>query len=58
MKGEIELINERCEIYAVHLPLKEQFVIFYDTYKYMPSVIVKLIVDNGLVGYGEAVPDD
>ncbi|EEL51264.1 MULTISPECIES: hypothetical protein [Bacillus cereus group] len=52
------MINERCEIYAVHLPLKEQFVIFYDTYKYMPSVIVKLIVDNGLVGYGEAVPDD
>lgn len=24
----------------------------------MPSVIVKLIADNGLVGYGEAVPDE
>lgn len=58
MKGEIELIIERCEIYAVHLPLKEPFVISYDTYKYMPSVIVKLIADNGLVGYGEAVPDE
>lgn len=58
MKGEVELIIERCEIYAVHLPLKEPFVISYDTYKYMPSVIVKLIADNGLVGYGEAVPDE
>lgn len=24
----------------------------------MPSVIVKLIADNGLLGYGEAVPDE
>lgn len=49
---------ERIEIHAVHLPLKEPFVISYETYKHMPSIIVKLIADNGLVGYGEAVPDE
>lgn len=49
---------ERCEIHATHLPLKEPFVISYETYKHMPSIIVKLIADNGMVGYGEAVPDE
>ncbi|WP_232696025.1 mandelate racemase/muconate lactonizing enzyme family protein [Brevibacillus daliensis] len=48
----------QCEIYAIHLPLKEPFVIAYETYKNMPSIIVKLTADNGLVGYGEAVPDE
>ncbi|MDF9762100.1 L-alanine-DL-glutamate epimerase-like enolase superfamily enzyme [Peribacillus simplex] len=52
------MLIERCEIHATHLPLKEPFVISYETYKHMPSVIVKLIADNGLVGYGEAVPDE
>jgi L-alanine-DL-glutamate epimerase-like enolase superfamily enzyme len=52
------LFIERCEIHATHLPLKEPFVISYETYKHMPSIIVKLIADNGMVGYGEAVPDE
>ena len=29
------------EIYAIHLPLYEPFVISYATYDYMPSIIVK-----------------
>lgn len=46
------------EIFAIHLPLHEPFVISYATYDYMPSIIVKLKTDNGHIGYGEAVADE
>ncbi|MCP1146435.1 dipeptide epimerase [Lysinibacillus endophyticus] len=52
------MIIKEFEIYAIHLPLKQPFIVSYATYNHMPSVIVKLIADNGLVGYGEAVPDE
>jgi L-alanine-DL-glutamate epimerase-like enolase superfamily enzyme len=52
------MMIEKFEVYAIHLSLKQPFVISYTTYEYMPSIIVKLIADNGLVGYGEAVPDE
>ena len=35
------------EIYAIHLPLYEPFVISYATYDYMPSIIVKITTDTG-----------
>lgn len=46
------------EIFAIHLPLVEPFVISYATYDYMPSIIVKMTTDSGHVGYGEAVADE
>ncbi|MEK4404425.1 dipeptide epimerase [Sporosarcina sp. FSL K6-6792] len=46
------------EIYAIHLPLYEPFIISYATYDYMPSIIVKITTDTGLVGYGEGVADE
>ncbi|MED4206700.1 mandelate racemase/muconate lactonizing enzyme family protein [Neobacillus mesonae] len=46
------------KIYAIRLPLFEPFVISYHTYPDMPSVIVKMVTDEGIVGYGEAVPDE
>lgn len=46
------------EIYAIHLPLHEPFIISYASYDYMPSVIVKMTTDTGHVGYGEGVADD
>ncbi|MBE1555589.1 mandelate racemase/muconate lactonizing enzyme family protein [Sporosarcina limicola] len=46
------------EIYAIHLPLYEPFIISYATYDYMPSIIVKIITDSGHVGYGEGVADE
>ena len=45
-------------LYAIHLPLHDPFVISYHTYDYMPSVIVKIETDEGIVGYGEAVADE
>ena len=49
---------QQIEIFAIRLPLEEPFVISYATYKDMPSIIVKMTTDTGVVGYGEAVADD
>ncbi|SNT51423.1 L-alanine-DL-glutamate epimerase [Bacillus sp. OK838] len=45
-------------LYAIHLPLKEPFVVSYHTYKFMPSILVKIETDEGIVGYGEGVADE
>lgn len=45
-------------LYAIHLPLKEPFVVSYHTYEFMPSIIVKIETDEGFVGYGEGVADE
>ena len=45
-------------LYAIHLPLHVPFVISYHTYDYMPSIIVKIETDEGIIGYGEAVADE
>ena len=49
---------KQLDIFAIDLPLIEPFVVSYDTYPSMPSIIVKLTTECGLVGWGEAVPDD
>lgn len=46
------------DLYAIHLPLHVPFVISYHSYQYMPSVIVKMETDEGIVGYGESVADE
>jgi Mandelate racemase / muconate lactonizing enzyme, N-terminal domain./Mandelate racemase / muconate lactonizing enzyme, C-terminal domain. len=46
------------EICAIKLPFIEPFVISYMSYETMPSIIVKITTDDGLVGYGEGVPDE
>lgn len=49
---------QQVEIFAIQLPLIDPFVISYATYDTMPSIILKMTTDNGIVGYGEAVPDE
>ncbi|MHA6259134.1 mandelate racemase/muconate lactonizing enzyme family protein [Sporosarcina sp. CAU 1771] len=46
------------ELFAIRLPLKEPFIISYTTYDDMPSIIVKMETDTGLIGYGEGTPDE
>ena len=48
----------KAHIHRVEFPLKEPFIISYATYPNMPAIIIKLETDTGLVGYGEAVPDE
>lgn len=48
----------KIEIYHIDLPLKEPFIISYHRYDTMPAVIVKLHTNDGIIGYGESVPDE
>ncbi|PES31534.1 mandelate racemase/muconate lactonizing enzyme family protein [Bacillus cereus] len=45
-------------LYAIRLPLRKPFVISYGSYSDMPSIIVKMETDEGIIGYGEGVADD
>jgi L-Ala-D/L-Glu epimerase len=44
-------------IYGIKLPLQKPFVITYETYTDMPTIIVKVKTNTGFEGYGEATPD-
>lgn len=46
------------DIRVIEVPLKVPFIVSYTRYDVMPSVILVLHTDTGLVGYGEAVPDE
>lgn len=48
----------KADIYSVNFPLKEPFIISYASYPNMAAIILRLETDTGLVGYGEAVPDE
>lgn len=48
----------RITLTTLQLPFIEPFVISYARWEAMPSVIVRVETDDGLVGWGEAVPDE
>ncbi len=45
------------QVHAIRLPLLRPFIVAYTAYRDMPSIIVKVETDDGLVGLGESVPD-
>lgn len=49
---------QQIELFAIELPLYEPFIISYASYDTMPSLIVKVTLENGVVGYGEGVADE
>lgn len=44
-------------LHSIELPFKIPFELAYETYYTMPSIIVKIETDEGIVGFGEGVPD-
>lgn len=48
----------KVEIFQINLPLKESFIISYHTYESMPAIVIKIHTDEGIIGYGESVPDE
>lgn len=46
------------EISAINLPLIEPFIISYARLDTMPSIIIKITTDTGIIGYGEGVADE
>lgn len=49
---------KKVTIYKVDIPLKEPFIISYASFDMMPAIIIRMETDDGLVGYGESVPDE
>lgn len=47
----------KVDIFGICLPLKEPFIVSYDRYEDMPSVLVRIELANGVTGWGEAVAD-
>jgi|SRR5690625_28514 len=45
-------------LYHIELPLKEPFIISYASYDVIPSIIVKIHTNIGIIGFGESVPDE
>ncbi|WP_243291600.1 dipeptide epimerase [Bacillus sp. FJAT-47783] len=46
------------ELFGIRLPFITPFIVSYHTYNDMPSIIVKIETDDGLIGYGEGTPDE
>ena len=45
------------EVIAIRLPLHEPFVVAYGRFEDMPSILLRIVTDDGVEGWGEAVPD-
>lgn len=45
------------EVFATQLPLLRPFIVAYDAFHELPSIVVKITTDTGIVGYGEGMPD-
>ncbi|GIO09502.1 dipeptide epimerase [Brevibacillus reuszeri] len=45
------------QVHAIRIPLLRPFIVAYATYYEMPSIIVRAETEDGLVGFGESVPD-
>ncbi|WNC13797.1 dipeptide epimerase [Brevibacillus brevis] len=44
-------------VWGIRLPLIRPFIVAYETYDDMPTLLVKVETDTGIAGYGEATPD-
>lgn len=44
-------------VMGIRLPLIRPFIVAYETYYDMPTLLVKVETDVGITGYGEATPD-
>ena len=42
---------------GIKLPLIRPFIVAYETYYDMPTLLIKIETDAGITGYGEATPD-
>src|SRR5699024_12824948 len=55
--GDEKMKIKRAHLYRVRLKLKEPFVVSYDTYDDMPVLLLRVETEDGVVGWGESVPD-
>ena len=55
MKEKVKI--KKVDVFAARLPLKEPFIVSYVRLDDMPTIFTRVETDGGLVGWGEAVPD-
>lgn len=48
----------KVDINHIELPLREPFIISYASFDTMPAIITKIYTDEGIVGFGESIPDE
>ncbi|MEW9674888.1 dipeptide epimerase [Lentibacillus sp. L22] len=48
----------KVDVFQIELPLKEPFIISYTSFDVMPAIIIRIETDEGIVGFGESVPDE
>lgn len=47
----------KAEVFAVRLPMHQPFIVSYGRFDDMPSILLKITTEDGVEGWGEAVPD-
>lgn len=55
--GGFKVNIKKVEIFGIRLGLKTPFIISYDRYEDMPTIITRIETNSGIVGWGETVPD-
>lgn len=48
---------KQVEVFGLEIDLKVPFIISYDRYDVMPTILTRIETESGIVGWGEAVPD-
>ncbi|MCF6093857.1 dipeptide epimerase [Microaerobacter geothermalis] len=48
---------KKVDIFGIKIPLKEPFIIAYETYTEIQTIILKMETDDGYIGFGEGTPD-
>lgn len=48
---------KKVEVFGIRLGLKRPFIVSYDRYDDMPTILTRIETENGVVGWGETVPD-
>ena len=48
---------KQVEVFGLEIDLKVPFIISYDRYDVMPTILTRIETESGYVGWGEAVPD-
>jgi len=51
------MIIKNIEVFGLRLNLKRPFIVSYERYEDMPTLLIRIETKSGVVGWGEAVPD-
>lgn len=53
----IDMIIKKIEFFRLDMPLREPYTIAYETVNHATNIILKIVTDTGIIGWGCAAPD-